>query len=113
MSSDRDAYDELSAYRLTHGDPAFIHQNVVDAFAAQHADDRTKPITLTFALVGLYLRVEKGRSGRDVQLTHMMLAQRKREWPRWSLPREPGTITAADVMHAAPGAERDHAIDAW
>jgi uncharacterized protein DUF5946 len=60
----------LSAYTLTHSDPAFIHQHVVDAFAAQSADDTTKPITLTFALVGLYLHVEKGRTGRRVQLVH-------------------------------------------
>jgi hypothetical protein len=103
----------LSAYTLTHGDPAFIHQHVVDAFGAQQADKSTKPITLTFALVGLYLRVEKRRSGRQVQLVHMKLAQRKRQWPTWSLPRERGTMTAADVLLAAPGTERDRAIDAW
>lgn len=54
----RDAYDELCAYTLTRGDPGFIHQHVVDAFTAQHADETTEPITLTFALVGLYPRVE-------------------------------------------------------
>jgi hypothetical protein len=109
----RDAYDELSAYTLTHGDPAFIHQHVVDAFAAQQADESTKPITVTFALVGLYLRVEKRRTGRQVQLVHMKLAQRKRKWPTWPLPRERGTMTAADVILAAPGPTRDEAIDAW
>jgi hypothetical protein len=109
----RDAYDELRAYTLTHGDPAFIHQYVVDAFAAQHADEATKPITLTFALVGLYLRVEKRRSGRQVQLVHMKLGERKRRWPSWSLPNERGAMTAADVLLAPPGADRDKAIDAW
>jgi hypothetical protein len=98
---------------LTYGDPAFVHQHVVDAFAAQEADDRTKPIALTFALVGLYLRVEQGRSGRQVQRVHMRLAQRKRQWPTFSLPRARGAITAADVLNAAPGRERDEAIDAW
>ncbi len=86
MRSAREAYDELSAYTLTHGDPAFIHQHVVDAFAAQAADDSTKPIALTFALVGLYLHVDRGRTGRRVQLVHMQLAQRKRRWPTWSRP---------------------------
>jgi Family of unknown function (DUF5946) len=113
MPSERDAYHELSAYTLTHGDPAFIHQHVVDAFAAQHADDHTKAITLTFALVGLYLHVERAWSGRQVQLAHMKLAQRKRRWPAWSLPRERGTVTAADVMLASPGLERDKVIDVW
>jgi hypothetical protein len=109
----RDAYDELCAYTLTHGDPTFIHQHVVDAFAAQQADETTKPITLTFALVGLYLRVERQRTGRQVQLVHMKLARRKRRWPSWSLPDERGAITAADVLLAPRGAGRDKAIDAW
>ncbi len=84
MRSARDAYDELSAYTLTHTDPAFIHQHVVDAFAAQQADESTKPITLTFALVGLYLQVEKGRTGRRVQLVHMQLAKCKQPRPNSS-----------------------------
>lgn len=111
--SNRDAYNELSCYTLAHGHPSFIHQHVVDAFAAQEADANTKAIALTFALAGLYLHVEKGLSGRQVQLAHMKMAQRKRLWPAFSLPRERGTITAADVVKASPGAERDHAIEAW
>jgi Family of unknown function (DUF5946) len=113
LDQPRDAYEQLSAYTLTHSDPAFIHQHVVDAFAAQSADDSTKPITLTFALVGLYLHVEKGRTGRRVQLVHMQLAQRKRPWPTWPLPLERGRMTAEDVMRSPPGVERDKAIDAW
>jgi hypothetical protein len=113
MRSARDAYDELSAYTLTHTDPAFIHQHVVDAFAAQQADESTKPITLTFALVGLYLQVEKGRTGRRVQLVHMQLAKRKQRWPKWTLPTERGTMTVQDVIRSGPGAERDKAIGAW
>ena len=58
--TEQDAYDRLQCYTLAHGDPAFLHQHIVDAWAAQHADDRTKPIGLTFALVGLYLHLEKG-----------------------------------------------------
>jgi hypothetical protein len=56
-------YHELRAYSLAHRDPNFLHQHVVDAFAAQCANERTKPITLTFALVGLYLHVEKKQTG--------------------------------------------------
>ena len=78
MVSEAEAYDELRAYTLAHGASSFIHQHVVDAFAAQHANASTKPITLTFALVGLYLHVEKGYSGRQVRLTHMKLARSKR-----------------------------------
>ena len=81
MSADEDAYNELCCYTLTHGDPAFIHQHVVDAFAVQMADETTKPIKLTFGLVGLYLKIERKCSGRDVQRAHMALARQKHAWP--------------------------------
>jgi hypothetical protein len=112
-SAERDAYDELASYTLTRGDRAFIHQHVVDAFAAQHATTSTKPIALAFALIGLYLRVERGFTGRQVQRAHMMLAKRSRSWPTFALPERRGTMTAADVVLAPPGPERDRAIDAW
>ncbi|MCL6648034.1 MAG: DUF5946 family protein [Chloroflexi bacterium] len=38
------AYHELQAYTLTHPDPAFLHQHVVNAWTAQHANAQTKPI---------------------------------------------------------------------
>ncbi|MBU6429711.1 MAG: hypothetical protein KGR26_11910, partial [Cyanobacteria bacterium REEB65] len=49
----RQLYDELSAYTLSLADPGFSHQFVVDAYAAQHVAEDTKPIRTTFALVGL------------------------------------------------------------
>jgi len=52
MKTDHDLYNELAFYTLAHPDPAFIHQNVVDAFAAQHADESSKPIYIVFALIG-------------------------------------------------------------
>ena len=72
----------------------------------------TKPIGLAFALIGLYLHVERGMSGRDVQRVHMQLGRRKQPWPAFALPHHRGAMTAADVMAAAPGPERDRAIDA-
>jgi hypothetical protein len=113
MTAEEQAHQELQAYTLGHGDPAFIHQHVVDAWAAQHADEQTKPIGLTFALVGLYLHVEKGLSGRQVQRVHMELARRKRDWPSFPLPDKRGAVTASAVMAAAAGPERDRAIAAW
>ena len=108
-----DANNELCCYTLTHSDPSFIHQQVVDAFAAQNADAHTKPIQLTFALVGLYLHVEKQYTGRQVQRAHMKLAQQKRLWPSFALPDDRGSITAADVLAMPAGAERDQAIHTW
>ena len=113
MTAEEEAYHELCAYTLTHGDPAFIHQHVVDAFMAQHANEETKPIGITFALVGLYLHLERGFSGRHVQRAHMTLAKEKRPWPRFPLPANRGPMTAADVLAKPAGGERDRAIDAW
>jgi hypothetical protein len=108
-----EAYDNLAAYTLTHGDATFIHQYVVDAFAAQSADSATKPVAVTMALVGLYLHNERGWDGRKVQEAHMKLAKSKRAWPTWFLPEERGTMGPADVLKAPEGPERDRAIDAW
>jgi hypothetical protein len=107
------AYHELAYYTLAHPDPAFIHQHVVDAFAAQNADPDTKPIKLAFALVGLFLHIERGYTGREVQRAHMKLARHKRAWPGFRLPGARGAITTAEVLRAPPGPERDQAIEDW
>ena len=109
----RDAYNELCAYTLSLADPSFIHQHVVDAFAAQNANEQTKPIALTFALAGLYLHAERQFSGRQVQRVHMELARRKRAWPPMKLPRDRGSITAVDVIAAPGGPARDQRIHEW
>lgn len=109
----QEANDELCAYTLTHGAPEFIHQYVVDAFAAQMADEQTKPIKLTFALLGLYLHLERNFTGRQVQLAHQYLGRQKRPWPRFVLPKERGSITAREVLAQSAGPARDQAIDAW
>ena len=111
--SARQRYHELTAYTLSHTDPAFIHQYAVDAFAAQTADDTTKPITLAFALVGLYLAAEKQYSGRNVQRVHTLLARRRKRWPKFDSPEFRGAIRVRDVMDTAPGPERDEAIRRW
>jgi len=105
-----DPYHELCAYTLSLRDPEFIHQHVVDAQMAQHADASTRPIGITFALVGLYLHLEKGFTGKEVQLAHMKLAQRKQKWPSFALPADRGSVTAADVLASD---DRRKAIDAW
>ncbi len=113
MKTDQELFDELTFYTLAHGDPAFIHQNVVDAFAAQHADESSKPIYVVFALVGLYLCVEKGFTGKHAQKAHMQLAKRRRNWAKPPLPAERGVVGIADVAAALPGKERDAMIRRW
>jgi hypothetical protein len=113
MTPDEEAYHSLCYYTLSHGHPSFIHQHVVDAFAAQDAKESDKPIRLTFALVGLYLHVEKGFTGRQVQLAHMALARKKRQWPALTIPDDRGAMNAANALAASPGPERDQVIHDW
>jgi hypothetical protein len=110
---DRELLDEMSAYTLTHGGAEFIHQYLVDAWAAQHAAPTKSNIALAFALIGLYLAVEKGFSGRQVQLAHMQLGKTKRIWP-WFDPRlDTPRVTIVDVARAEAGPDRDAAIRQW
>src|SRR3954466_11577639 len=103
MELSRSDYDALYAYTMTRGGESFVLQHVVDAFAAQSATPTTKPIGLTFALVGLFLHVEGGFSGKQVQRVHMLLGREKREWPQMALPASRGAITATDVLAVPAG----------
>ncbi len=110
---ERLAYDEICAYTLSLGDKEFIHQHVVDAYAAQTATPSDKPIGLIFALIGLYLHVEQNYSGKEVQRAHMKLGRQKRKWPQFQLPTERGEISASMVVAAQEGPERDNLIHGW
>ena len=105
--------DELYAYTLTRGDGEFIHQHVVDAYAAQHVTHDTKPVTLGAALIGLYLFVECGYTGRQVQLEHMKLGNRMKTWPRFEAPRNRAAFTVMEPWSAPQGPERDDKIRQW
>ena len=115
---EQDALNGLLAWTLSLRDTDFIHQHVVDVWAAQHADGNAKPIGTAFALIGLYLHVEKDYTGKQVQRVHMHLGQPhgrgrgRKQWPRFPLPADRGHITVIDVM-ASPESERASAIDAW
>jgi hypothetical protein len=56
--TDQEIYNQLSFYTLSLREPEFIHQHLVDAYAASHPE-REKNIRLAFALIGLYLFAEK------------------------------------------------------
>jgi hypothetical protein len=114
-TDDEDAWSELYAYTLSRGDAEFVHQHVVDARCAQDADATTPFMRLSFALVGLYLHVERGYTGRQVQQVHTMLARRRPTWPALVVPsaaERPG-VTARDLLAIPAGAPRDAAISAW
>lgn len=115
MPSLQAQFDGLSYYTLSHPSSDFIHQYIVDAFAAQTADKETKPIKITFALLGLYLFLQKNYTGRQVQLAHMEIAKVKGRvvWPKIILPEDRGAITVTDVLHIPPGRKRDNMIKKW
>jgi hypothetical protein len=113
MPRNHDLYNQLAFYTLAHPNPAFIHQLVVDAYAAQNADESTKPIALVYALIGLYLHLEKGFTGKQVQRAHMQLARWPNTWLKPPLPAFRGTINIQDVLAAQPGPARDAMIERW
>lgn len=112
--SSPDQFNQLSFYTLAHPDMLyFIHQHIVDAFQAQNADKNTKPIALIFSLTGLYLYLEKGYTGKEVQQAHLKLAQNKKEWKILELPEKRGIITVSDVLKSPAGEQRDKMIKEW
>ena len=111
--TDQDAYNELSLYTLAHVSPEFIHQYIVDAYAAQHATADSKPIDLDFALAGLYLHNKKSYSGKAVQNAHIALAKHKERLLHFAPVDTKNTIVVHDVLATPTGAERDDAIRAW
>lgn len=113
MQSAEEQYYELSYYTLSHPDPEFIHQHIVDAFGAQQATREDKPIRIAFALIGLYLYLEKGYSGKAVQQAHMQLGNQRKQWQVFDLPAERGKISVGDVLAAEPGPQRDVMIHDW
>jgi hypothetical protein len=93
-----DLYYELMVFSLSPQDYEFTHQILVDAYAAQHYGPEMKPITITFALIGLYLVFEQGYTGRQAQLAHIKLGKTHREWPRFDAPRQKAVFTVQDVL---------------
>jgi hypothetical protein len=108
-----EAYEQICYYTLSLQDEDFIHQHVVDAYAAQTVTHTDKPIRLFFALVGLFLHVEKGFNGRQIQKAHMQIARSKYTWPRFERPTDRGAITAIGVAKTNPGTGRNETIERW
>lgn len=108
-----DLYHELSFYTLNHRGKDFIHQHIVDAYTAQTADEKTKNITIFFALAGLYLFIEKNFTGRQVQQAHLKMAQKSKDYKKFNLPDYRGAITVKDILIFDPGEKRDDMIRQW
>jgi hypothetical protein len=107
------AFSDLACYTVAKKDVGFIHQHAVDAYEAQHAGGRTRNITVAFGLIGLYLALEKGYTGRQVQRAHMQIAKIRKDWPRLETPGQPAKLTIADVLMVDVGVQRDEMILRW
>jgi hypothetical protein len=105
--------NEMTYYTLAHGDASFIHQHLVDAYGAQHVRQSQSTIGAAFALAGLYLAVERGFNGRQVQKMHMRMARTSKRWPRFDPPESAGPLTVADVLTVEPGPRRDGKLMEW
>ena len=97
----RQIFSDLTCYTVSKRDAEFIHQHAVDAYEAQHAGGQTRNITVAFGLIGLYLALEKGYTGKQVQQAHMRIAKIRRDWPRLEPPARPAGITVLDVLKMA------------
>ena len=110
----RDLYHELLLYTLSHSDQQyFIHQHVVDSYAAQHITSETKAIGFAAPLLGLYLFSEKGYTGKEVQKAHMQLGNKMKEWPKLEIPKNKAELTIVEVLKGQLGNDRDGIIKAW
>jgi hypothetical protein len=106
-------FSDLSSYTVSKQDAGFIHQYAVDAYEAQHAGGKTRNITVVFGLIGLYLALEKGYTGRQVQVAHQRIARIHRDWPELEPPGTPAEVTVMGVLRVPEGDERDAMIRQW
>lgn len=106
-------YHELSAYLMMNPDVTFSTQHAVDAYGAQHSGDKVKNIRTAFSLIGLYLALEHGFSGRQVQQAHMELAKRNIEWSSFELPNKSYTLSVLDVLAIEESENRKEMLLKW
>ncbi len=106
-------YRELSAFTLSLRDKDFPHQLAVDSYAAQHYGPNMKRITITFALIGLCLTFEHNFTGREVQLAHVSLGKKRRDWPEFNNRVNSGSVTVLDVLRNVTNENYNELLRNW
>jgi hypothetical protein len=107
-------YGEVAGYESQHVvELGRWHQLLVDAYAAQHAGERTPPIGIAFALIGLHLALDGGWDGVRVRDAHQRLASASRSWPRFEAPKGRGDLTIFDVAMARSTGEHVERLRTW
>ena len=92
-----------------------LHQLRVDTYAAQHVGDDVPPINTAFALIGLHLALDEGRSGIDVRDTLQRLAAQRRTWPAFERPAPSHVpqVTILDIANAPSADAHIAAVERW
>jgi hypothetical protein len=115
-------YGEVQGFELQHLELVRdYHQLAVDAYAAQHAwrevGGDVPPISVAYALVGLHLALNRGRSGLEVRAAHQRMGKPDASWPRLPAPVRTGSVTVFDVAAAGvmvdSAAGHARAVRAW
>lgn len=104
-------FNQLSARTFAFQHPDFHHQLSVDAYGAQHAGGVSRNITTAYALIGLYLALEKNYTGRQVQHIHSIIP--RQSWEKLTPPDPAGALTVADVLKATTEEELYGAMKKW
>jgi hypothetical protein len=109
-------HGEVTSYVMQHAAALGRgHQTCVDAYAAQHVGPRMRPMTVCFALNGLYLVLERGWSGIAARDAHGHLARTvaREVWPSFEAPAGAGQLTVLDVALTDHAQAQAAAIEAW
>jgi Family of unknown function (DUF5946) len=108
-------YGEVLGFEHQHlAEVGRSHQLLVDTYTAQHVGPNAAAITGAFALVGLYLALERGWSGLEVRDAHQALANRYRDWPRFAgAARAQAAVTVEDLALAATTSQYAETLHRW
>jgi len=92
---------EITGFELEHlSQLGRFHQLSVDTYCAQHADAAGSRIRVAYSLVGLFLALERGRTGLEVRQLHQRMGKPQADWPRFPRPADLGALTVLDVAVA-------------
>jgi hypothetical protein len=107
-------YMHVVAHELSHTSRlGGLHQLTEDAYGAQHAGPRVPDIGTAFSLIGLHLALDLGWSGNAVRAAHQHLAGHFKDWPHFSRPSAPATMTVAHVSGSPTPDEHAARVRAW
>ncbi|TAH48627.1 MAG: hypothetical protein EYC68_20175 [Chloroflexota bacterium] len=105
-------YNELHAKQYT-GFGALTPIRVIDAYAVQHhgKTERRAIQSVNAHLVALYLQLEKGYKGEQVNVALQRVLKFADEFVWLEPPTPNGTLTIADVLRAETSEEQANAIE--